>query len=544
MKFGNKHRFWHPKIPSTDSEETINLISSVDSPPAKENSKGTFFPEKERVSDTPSPFSRTEQYPVNPPHAAIAVLFNKKENAHYYHVIEPVLTETSNAVKVAIENRLFETLDVHTSGLTPKEAANILTGAVDQIISDLKIPLSPQQHDEILYYLHRDYIGDGRIDAIMHDPHIEDISCDGIGTPLFVYHSRYESMETDITYDSAAELDGFVTRLAQRTGKYISIAEPVLDATMKDGSRVQMTLGTEVTARGSTFTIRKFRDDPITPTDLIEWGTFSAEAMAFIWLAVETGKSCIFAGGTASGKTTSLNAISLFIPPRVKIVSLEDTRELKLPHLNWIPSVTRNSYDPDGKGVIDMYELLRAALRQRPEYLIVGEVRGHEALTLFQAMSTGHITYATMHADSVESIVHRLENPPLNVPRTMLDALDLVSIQVQTRVDGKRVRRNKRMVEILSFDTHTHEMITNEVFRWDQATDTILFSGTSYILKKICDERGWSEARIHEEIQRRTEVLKWILKSGIRNYRDVSVVFTDYYHDPEQLFHRIRGENF
>jgi len=541
MRFGNNHRFWRQKIPSPDSQGTTELISSVDFPIAEKKNGNTFFPETVEISDSASPFSQTEQYPVNPPHASIAVLFNKKENAHHYHVIEPVLTETSKAVKAAIENRLFETLNVHTAGLTPKEAAHTLTSAFDQIISDLKIPLSPQQHDDILYYLHRDYIGNGRIDAIMHDPHIEDISCDGVGTPVFVYHTRYESMETNISYNSAVELDGFVTRLAQRTGKYISIAEPVLDATMKDGSRVQMTLGTEVTARGSTFTIRKFRDDPITPTDLIEWGTFSAEAMAFIWLMVESGKSCIFAGGTASGKTTSLNAISLFIPPRVKIVSLEDTRELKLPHLNWIPSITRNSYDPDGKGVIDMYELLRAALRQRPEYLIVGEVRGHEALTLFQAMSTGHITYATMHADSIESIVHRLENPPLNVPRTMLDALDMVSIQVQARVDGKRVRRTKRIVEILSFDTHTHEMITNEVFRWDQPTDTILFSGTSYLLKKICDEKGYSETEIHEELGRRTEVLTWIQKSAIRNYRDVSTVFTDYYHDPEELFHRIRG---
>lgn len=542
MRFGNNRRFRHPKIPLPDAQDTVKLIPDVVISTAKEKDNAIFLPETEQAPDIISPFSETEQYPVNPPHASIAICFNEKENAYYYHVIEPVLTETSNAVKAIIENRLFETLNVHTAGLTSKEAAHILTGAVDQIISDLKIQLSPQQHDEILYYLHRDYIGDGPIDAIMYDPHIEDISCDGVRTPVFVYHSTYESMETDINYNTATELDSFVTRLAQRTGKYISIAEPVLDATMKDGSRVQMTLGTEVTARGSTFTIRKFRDEPITPTDLIEWGTFSAEAMAFIWLAVETGKSCIFAGGTASGKTTSLNAISLFIPPRVKIVTLEDTRELKLPHLNWIQSVTRNSYDPDGKGSIDLYELLRAALRQRPEYLIVGEVRGHEALTLFQAMSTGHITYATMHADSVESIVHRLENPPLNVPRTMLDALDLVSIQIQTRLDGKRVRRNKRMVEILSFDTHTHEMITNEVFRWDQATDTFLFSGTSYILKRICDERGWSENQIHEEIKRRTEVLTWISKSGIRNYRDISAVFTDYYYDPKELFHRIRGE--
>ena len=542
MKFRKKHTFRDLNTHSTDSETRAQNIPDGSSSGIAEQEESGEIPYSATIPVIASPGPETERYQVKPPHASIAILFNKNENTHHYHIIEPVLSETSKAVKAAIENRLFETLNVHTAGLTPKETAEILTLAVDQIISDLKIPLTPGQHDDILYYLQRDYIGDERIDAIMHDPYVEDISCDGVKIPVFVYHSRYESMETDISYDSATELDGFVTRLAQRTGKFISIAEPVLDATMKDGSRVQMTLGTEITARGSTFTIRKFRDDPITPVDLIEWGTFSAEAMAFIWLAVETGKSCIFAGGTASGKTTSLNAIPLFIPPRVKIVTLEDTRELKLPHLNWIQSITRNSYDPDGKGSIDLYELLRAALRQRPEYLIVGEVRGHEALTLFQAMSTGHITYATMHADSVESIIHRLENPPLNVPRTMLDALDLVSIQVQARVNGKRVRRNKQVVEILSFDNHTHEMITNEVFRWDQATDTILFSGTSYLLRQICDERGLSKEQIHEEIQRRTEILTWISQSGIRDYRDVSAVFSDYYHDPTELFDRIRSE--
>ena len=184
----------------------------------------------------------------------------------------------------------------------------------------------------------------------MHDKYIEDISCDGINAPLFVYHSNYESIQTNLVYTRAEDLDSFVTKLAQRAGKYISIAEPMLDATMADGSRIQMTLGFEVTAHGSTFTIRKFKDESITQTDLIEWGTYSPLSVAFLWLAVENGKSCIFAGGTASGKTTSLNAISLFIPPLAKIVTLEDTRELKLPHKNWIPSITRESFDKDGKG--------------------------------------------------------------------------------------------------------------------------------------------------------------------------------------------------
>ncbi|KUK70991.1 MAG: Uncharacterized protein XD88_0341, partial [Methanocalculus sp. 52_23] len=340
----------------------------------------------------------------------------------------------------------------------------------------------------------------------------------------------------------SADLDSFVTKLAQKAGKYISIAEPILDATMSDGSRIQMTLGTEVTAHGSTFTIRKFREEPITPTDLIEWKTFSPLSIAFLWLAVESGKSCLFAGGTASGKTTSLNAISLFMPPLAKIITLEDTRELKLPHANWIPSVTRDSFETGGRGEIDLYELLRAALRQRPEYLLVGEVRGREALTLFQAMSTGHITYSTIHADSVASVVHRLENAPMNVPRNMLSALDLVSIQVQARVGGQRIRRNKQIIEILDIDPRTNELITNEVFRWRPSTDEISYSGKSYILEDIMEERGWDDERIQEELKRRQEVLEWMRIHKIRHYKDVSAILMEYFRNADDVIARVRRD--
>ncbi|MDK2796230.1 MAG: archaeal flagellar protein FlaI, partial [Archaeoglobaceae archaeon] len=217
---------------------------------------------------------------------------------------------------------------------------------------------------------------------------------------------------------------------------------------MPDGSRIQLTLGKEVTDHGSTFTIRKFREEPVTPVDLIAWKTFSAEQMAYLWLCIENKKSLIFAGGTASGKTTSMNAISLFIPRRAKIVTIEDTRELMLPHENWIPAVTRDAFHGE-KGKIDMYDLLRAALRQRPEYIIVGEVRGREALTLFQAMTTGHTTYSTLHADSVSGAIHRLENPPIEVPRAMLEALNIISVQAQTYVNDRRVRRNIEIAEIV-----------------------------------------------------------------------------------------------
>ncbi|WP_460372330.1 type II/IV secretion system ATPase subunit [Methanocalculus sp. MC3] len=492
---------------------------------------------------TPPPgVEEVELYPVHPPYAYIRILYDVLSHEYTYQVIEPLLTEGEEALYNEIKNRLFETLDISTRGLSREETRKLLREASRRIIEDFDLSLTPVEEEKIHYRMDCEFIGDGLIDPIMHDPFIEDISCDGLKSPIFVYHTRYESIKTSLCYTSSVDLDSFVTKLAQRAGKYISIAEPILDATMSDGSRIQMTLGTEVTAHGSTFTIRKFRDEPITPTDLIEWKTFSPLSIAFLWLAVESGKSCIFAGGTASGKTTSLNAISLFMPPLAKIITLEDTRELKLPHANWIPSVTRDSFDTGGRGEIDLYELLRAALRQRPEYLLVGEVRGREALTLFQAMSTGHITYSTTHADSVSSVVHRLENPPMNVPRNMLSALDLVSIQVQARVGGQRIRRNKQIIEILDIDPRTNELITNEVFRWKPSTDEISYSGKSYILEDIMEERGWDDERIQEELKRRQEVLEWMRIRKIRHYKDVSAILMDYFRNPDDVIARVRGD--
>lgn len=483
-----------------------------------------------------------ELYPVNEPYAYIRVIYDNSTHEYTYQVIEPELNSAEEELLLELAQRLFETLDVNTKGMTRETAVKALRDAVDEILRDYGIKLAPANREKVLYHIEKNFLGDGLIDPIMHDKYIEDISCDGLNTPIFVYHTSYESIQTNLMYTDAVKLDSFVTKLAQRAGKYISISEPMLDATMSDGSRIQMTLGKEVTAHGSTFTIRKFRDEPITPTDLIEWQTFSPLSIAFLWLAVENGKSCIFAGGTASGKTTSLNAISLFIPPLAKIVTLEDTRELKLPHPNWIPSVTRDSFDTGGKGSIDMYELLRAALRQRPEYLLVGEVRGQEALTLFQAMSTGHVTYSTMHADSVASVVHRLENPPLNVPRNMLNALDIVSVQVQARIGGQRIRRNKQLIEILDIDPRTNELITNEVFKWNSATDEIRYSGKSYILETVMEERGWSEARMREELKRRQEILEWMRLKKLRHYKDVAKVLVSYHRDPESVMDIVRAD--
>ena len=347
-------------------------------------------------------------------------------------------------------------------------------------------------------------------------------------------------------WEDELELEQYIIRMAQRCGKHISIAEPLLDATLMDGSRIVMTLGREVSTKGSTFTIRRFRDEPFTPVDLLEFKTFSSMQIAFFWLAMQYGMSMLFVGGTASGKTTSLNACSLFLPWQHKIVSIEETRELNLPHPNWIPGCTRQGFGGEGSagggkaaGEVDMYDLLRAALRERPEYIIVGEIRGAEAYVLFQAMATGHTTYSTFHADSIQSLVHRLENKPIEIPRVLIPALDGISIQIQTRVGGKRVRRNKGIIEIIGIDPHSHELLTNEAFRWDNTVDEYIFTGKSYIFEKIMMKANLNRVEIMDETKRRQLVIEWCLKKGIRDYKDFARVVAEYYVHPEDVMRQV-----
>ncbi|MEI6797352.1 MAG: type II/IV secretion system ATPase subunit, partial [Methanomassiliicoccales archaeon] len=365
--------------------------------------------------------------------------------------------------------------------------------------------------------------------------------------PLYVYHRKYESMKSNIVFNDEDLLNSFVVTLSQRSAKQISVASPILDGTMQEGHRVQATYSKEVTTRGSTFTIRRFKEKPFTPVDMLKYKTVSPEMMAYIWLGVENGESMIIVGGTASGKTSTLNSISLFIPPAAKIVSIEDTREINLPHENWIPSMTRSGIgekDADGHsaGEIDMYDLVRASLRQRPNYILVGEVRGKEAYVMFQAMATGHSTYSTMHADSVKSMVNRLENPPINCPRILLTALRNVMIQAQVRVGNDLVRRMRQLTEIVGFEPETNELITNTVYEWDQATDRFLFKGHSFLFDKIMEMKSLTQAEMMEEFERRIEIMRYMLAKDLRDHRQIWAITNAYYRDPTRTINRVRRE--
>ncbi len=421
--------------------------------------------------------------------------------------------------------------------------SQILQRKALELLGYYSIELSPRSTHKILHFLNRNYVGYGKLDAVLKDPHIEDISCDGVDIPIFLYHTVYKNIETNLTFNEDY-LNSFVIQLVQRGGKHISIGSPMVDATLPDGSRLQATLGKEITTRGSSFTIRRFKEDPFTPVDMLNFGTCSSEMLAYFWLAIENNKSMILAGGTASGKTSALNAVSMFIPPIAKVVSIEDTRELTLHHENWIAGVTREStIAHEGVSDINMFELLKAALRQRPEYILVGEVRGEEALTLFQAMSTGHTTYSTMHAADIETLLNRLQGEPINVPHAMLQALNIVSIQMQTYIGNERVRRTKTLLEITGLDQRTGGVRINDLYTWDPTKDTFEYSGNSYVLDQIKEERGWTNKQLSVALEERKDILEYMVEKKINNYKKISQIVQRYALDPAAVLAEVRGLN-
>jgi len=478
-----------------------------------------------------------DTYPLNPPHATAFLLKEKKRGNITYYVEEPALDSVEMANLQRLKTLLNEILDMKVTQLKSRKlASEYLLRMSREVLNNYNFKLAPEAADKLLYYIVRDNLGLGKIDALGYDQLIEDISCDGIDVPLYVWHRKFESIPTNIRFGSAEELDAFALRLAYLCGSHVSIAQPMLDASMPDGSRINLTYGSEITRRGSTFTIRKFKLDPFTVTDVVNFNTFSKEMAAYFWYAVENRVSILVAGGIAAGKTTLLNCLSMFIKPDLKIVSIEDTRELNLPHENWIPAATRTNFGvSSGTAEVSLFDLLKASLRQRPDYIIVGEIRGAEAYTLFQAVSTGHLGMSTIHAESVESAVYRLESAPMNIPRTLIAGVDIFLVQKRVEFQGRPVRKTVGTSEIVGLDPRSGEILTNEIFKWNSVDDTFDYTGRSYILERIAEKKGISIEEANAEIQRRVKIIDWMSRRNIRNYKDVSNTIRSYYENPDAL---------
>lgn len=471
------------------------------------------------------------------------IKYNPQIHQLEYQVVEPQLTEYLKKVVERTKEELHEKLDIDLSQLRARsQVYEYINSKIDEIWSLIGLALNPEDTLTAKYYVMRDTIGLNEIEALMQDPNIEDIGCDGVGLPIFVFHRNplYGDIETNIKYDTKEGLDGFVLKLAQKCGRTVSVATPLMEGTLEDGSRVQITYGTDIARKGSNFTIRKFFKVPLTPIDLMNFGTIDATALGYLWLAIEKEYSILISGTTATGKTTLLNAISIFIPPASKIVSIEDTAELRLTHTNWVPQITRAGFGSDQYGEISMYTLLKSALRQRPDYLIVGEVRGVEASVLFQAMATGHPSLATLHADNISAVIHRLTTRPIDLPLALLENLDIIIFLEKAKKEGKFTRRVGKVIEIEGFDYRKDQLLTNDVFSWVPAEDKFTTKESS-ILLNIAEKLGWSEQDVQEEINRRAGILNWMKEKGIYKFHDVAKIIQMYYVDPRQL-EQLMGE--
>jgi flagellar protein FlaI len=484
-----------------------------------------------------------EVYPIREPYVYAAIIKDPKTQKIMYEIIEPTLQKDEKERLKEIKTFLIDELNVSLKEIETKEKAeNYLKEKTKETIRKYRIKIPPEAIDKLVYYIIRDFLGYGKIDALMKDQLIEDISADGVNIPIYVWHRMHESLPTNIIFEDEAELNSFIIRMAYLAGKNISIASPILDASLPDGSRIQLTYGSEVTRRGSTFTIRRFKVDPLTISDLIAFNTLSSEMAAYLWYLIENRASVIVAGGVAAGKTTMLNCLSMFIKPEMKIVSVEDTHELNLPHENWIPSVVRLGFGHEDKkgGSITLFDLLKAAVRQRPDYIIVGEVRGEEAYTLFQAMATGHLGMSTLHAESVEAVMNRLESEPMNIPKSLIAMIDVVMVVVRIEKEGKPARRAAATTEVLELDQETKRIPTEEVFSWSPIEDKFFFSGYSSLLERQMKKLGVTKGKVKRELNRRKIVLEWMVHKDIRRHTDVANVIREYYANPKRVYQKAR----
>ncbi|AKB26913.1 Type II secretion system protein [Methanosarcina siciliae T4/M] len=488
--------------------------------------------------EVPGGMKEIERYWLQEPYALVSILEDRR--TRYYKLIEPALTKFEKEVLERIYEDFQDILILNpTTSKIEKDA--LLVDKTLLLLERYKAEVSSSAIHRITYYLRRNMLGYEKINPLFYDPYIEDVSCDGVGIPLYIYHTRYLNIESNIFFEEE-ELDSLVIKMCQMNNKHISVSHPIVDATIQDGSRLQAMLGREITPRGSSFTIRKFRKDPITPIDLLGFKTCDMEMLVYLWMVIENGYNMLFAGGTASGKTSMLNATSLFMPSTAKIVSIEDTRELLLYHNNWVPGIARESFASEATGEVSMFDLLKAALRQRPDFIIVGEVRGSEALTLFQAMSTGHATSSTMHAGDVRTVINRLTHEPINVPQLMLQSLDVLCIQEQVYIEEKRVRRTSSLVEVINVDPETGDLGINELFNWEPSEDSFLKVGDSYLMQEIMHVRGWDTGQLRSEIENRRKILTYLYEKNMRSYIQVSLVVQTYQSYPKMVLEAIEND--
>lgn len=476
------------------------------------------------------------RYMVIAPYVSIHIYYDAKSGEVVYEVEEPILNDEEKETSVRIASAMKEVVNVNIAA-----ADNSVEGMIDYIdktarliISELGLQIEEDVYFRMFYYLYRDFVGLNEIEPMMRDYFIEDLECNGMGDPIYIVHRVFRNIKTTVKFTDMDRLSSFVEKLAQKCGRYISYASPILDGSLPDGSRVNATYTQDISSKGPTFTIRKFTKTPWTPIQLLGFHTLSPEMMAYFWMLLQYQSNLMIVGGTASGKTSLLNALAFFIPQENRVVSIEDTRELNLPRENWLPSVVRGGVSSAGVGAVDMFSLLRASFRQNPDYVIVGEVRGKEASVLFQGMASGHASISTMHGDSVDSIVRRLMTPPISLSPVLVNGLDVMAVMTHAIVNGRETRRLREIVEVTSIAADG-TAVTNTPFRWNPADDKFYYVAESKVFEKIGAKFGFTKEQIQKEFETRTRLLYALFGKKVLEYNDVQRVINDYAKSPQSV---------
>jgi archaeal flagellar protein FlaI len=482
-----------------------------------------------------------EKYPLYEPFSHVVIVQNPKTGEHRYILDELQL----DPLERGVYDRILEILLAEIE--SPKEEIldprKFFAEEAKKIVDKYRISLGwlpDVSWYKILYHAERDLVGFGKIDPLMRDPNIEDISCDGVQKPVYIWHRNYESIQTNLEFPNDEVLDNTVVKLVHMAGKHVSTAFPIVDASLPGKHRLAVAYRREITPFGTAFTIRKFREDPYSIIDLINIGTFSEEMSAYFWMCLENRASIMVLGGTAAGKTTALNTLACLIKPGSKIITIEETAELNLPHDNWVSLIARQSYGLGGSGVgeVALFDLVKTSMRHRPDIMIVGEVRGNEAYVLFQALATGHGGMCTMHADGLDSAVKRLTQKPMEISPAYIPLMNIVipiqRVHLVKNNEKKAYRRAITVNEIKDYDDYYTP------FAWQPAEDAHEVDyDKSPLLTSIAERQGISKRDIIEEIGRRKDVLHWMRERNIRSYRDVAAIVAEYYARPKHIYNKV-----
>ena len=527
------------QMPKKSIKGSLGRLKKLKKPKSPE--RGVQVPPPAPAQPIPKGLKIVEKYPLYEPFSHVAIVQNPKSGEYKYILDELQL----DVLEKAVYDRILDILLAEIE--SPKEEIadprRFFAEEAKKIVDKYRISLGwlpDVSWYKILYHAERDLVGFGKIDPLMRDPNIEDVSCDGVKKPVYVWHRNYESIETNLQFESDEILDNMVVKLVHMAGKHVSSAFPIVDASLPGKHRLAVCYRREITPFGTAFTIRKFREDPYSIIDLINIGTFSEEMAAYLWVCLEHRSSVMVLGGTAAGKTTALNTLACLIRPGSKIITIEETAELNLPLENWVSLIARQSYGLGGSGVgeVALFDLVKTSMRHRPDILVVGEIRGQEAYVLFQALATGHGGMATMHAENLDSAVKRLTSKPMDISPAYIPLMNIV-LSVQ-RVHLTKNNEKKAYRRIISVNEISDYEDYKTSFKWHPPKDEYLSDlENSPILSSIAEREGIAKKSLLEEIERRKDVLHWMRKRDIRSYKDVASIIGEYYAKPKQTYGKV-----